>query len=960
MKPRFAIRFADDGLALLHRSRRGWVEVGDTAFDTPDLDAAMAWLRSSALGLSPDGIETWLVLPNTQILYTDVTVDEAGDAAHRATIAAALEGRTPYDVADLVFDFILSGSVAQVAVVARETLEEAEGFAVLHGLNPVGFTAVPGAGVFEAAPFFGMTAAAATLFPGKVVRREARPVAVAAAVPMVELKPEPEPEPELAPDPVAEVAAAPEVAGDEVVVAEVAAPEAPSVEEATAVVEPDLGGGAAAAAFVAREPAAPSEPVLPRQAAPDAVPVQAALTFDPPSAALAPAAPVIPEVEEAPIALDVPDEYEPPRFTLRAGDGLAVTSPETAADDDDGETPVPSSIAASLSFASRRAVQASIPRGDAAKSAKSVGAATRGQPGLTAPKDDLTAPKSPSPVASAKPEVTRAKPPVPSVPERRTTARVTAKQSPAGAAAAAKPTEFNPKPRPPVAGKPRYLGLILTGVLLLFLAVAAALSNYLIAGLGLGNDTPAVETVEDTLPTGAEPVGQTASVAPETPAQETVASPTVAPTTATAETAPPETSTPQAATPEAPSAETAVAASPQAGPQQTDAETATDPAPIASATAAVDPAEDLNATPPGISATDAAKVATVPQAAEEIILSSTDQAPSASDAGALPDSQAQGDPPPAAVAAPPPFGTVYQFDEKGLIVPTPEGIRTPEGVLLVAGPPPLKPPPRPDDLVPEGVVPQTVVAVVPPPVANAFPADPALAGVRPRARPADLSPLPTNSGALIPASAAATDVLAAVPNTGTRPAARPQAVLDAGLQAQQAQLAAASLAAEALADPNRSILAIEVSRRPAPRPADMARAVEAAVAAAARLPEPDPAPQPEAQPEPQPELAADIAPEMLAEAETDEPEAAMPDVPTRASVAKQATVANVLNMSKLSLIGIYGTPSNRHAMVRQANGRYVKVAVGDRIDGGRVAAITDSELRYQKGGRMVVLEMPQG
>lgn len=957
MKPRFAIRFADDGLALLHRSRRGWVEVGDTAFDTPDLDAAMAWLRSTALGLSPDGIETWLVLPNSQILYTDVMVEGSGDAAHRATIAAALEGRTPYDVADLVYDFILNGSVAQVAVVARETLEEAEGFAVLHGLNPVGFTAVPGAGVFEAAPFFGMTTAAATLFPGKVVRREARPVAVAAAVPVVE--PETEPAAEPAPAPVAEVAAAPEVATGEVVVAEVVAPEAPSVDVGTAVVEPDLIGSPVAAAFVAPEPEAALEPVLPRPVAIDAVPAQAALTFDPPSVAIAPTAPVIPEVEEAPIALDVPDEYEPPRFTLRAGDGLAVTSPETAADEDDGETPVPSSIAASLSFASRRAVQASIPRGDAAKSAKSVGAATRGQPGLTAPKDDLTAPKSPSPVASAKPDVTRAKPPVPSVPERRTTARVTAKQSPAGAAAAAKPTEFNPKPRPPVAGKPRYLGLILTGVLLLFLAVAAALSNYLIAGLGLGDDTPAVETVEGTPPTGAEPVGQTAPVATQTATQDTVASPTVAPETATAETATPETSAPQAATPEASSAEPAVAASPQAVPQQTDAETATNLAPAAAATAAVDSAEDLNATPPSISATDAAKVATVPQAPEEIILSSTDQAPSASDAGALPDSQAQGDPPPAAVAAPPPFGTVYQFDEKGLIVPTPEGIRTPEGVLLVAGPPPLKPPPRPEGLVAEGVVPQTVSAVAAvPAVPEAFPADPALAGVRPRARPADLGPLPTNSGALIPASAAATDVLAAVPNTGTRPAARPQAVLDAGLQAQQEQLAAASLAAEALADPNRSILAIEVSRRPAPRPADMARAVEAAVAAAARLPEPEP--QPEVQPEPQPELAADIAPEMLAEAETDEPEAAMPDVPTRASVAKQATMANVLNMSKLSLIGIYGTPSNRHAMVRQANGRYVKVSVGDRIDGGRVAAITDSELRYQKGGRMVVLEMPQG
>ena len=36
------------------------------------------------------------------------------------------------------------------------------------------------------------------------------------------------------------------------------------------------------------------------------------------------------------------------------------------------------------------------------------------------------------------------------------------------------------------------------------------------------------------------------------------------------------------------------------------------------------------------------------------------------------------------------------------------------------------------------------------------------------------------------------------------------------------------------------------------------------------------------------------------------------------------------------------------------------VEVGDRLDGGRVAAITDSELRYVKGGRNVVLKIPEG
>ena len=37
-----------------------------------------------------------------------------------------------------------------------------------------------------------------------------------------------------------------------------------------------------------------------------------------------------------------------------------------------------------------------------------------------------------------------------------------------------------------------------------------------------------------------------------------------------------------------------------------------------------------------------------------------------------------------------------------------------------------------------------------------------------------------------------------------------------------------------------------------------------------------------------------------------------------------------------------------------------KVQVGDRIDGGRVVAIGDGELRYQKGGRNVTLRVPTG
>jgi type IV pilus biogenesis protein PilP len=108
-----------------------------------------------------------------------------------------------------------------------------------------------------------------------------------------------------------------------------------------------------------------------------------------------------------------------------------------------------------------------------------------------------------------------------------------------------------------------------------------------------------------------------------------------------------------------------------------------------------------------------------------------------------------------------------------------------------------------------------------------------------------------------------------------------------------------------------------------------------------------------------PAPAPDLKPEE--EEEIDEPETAKaaPKIPTKASVAKQATFKNAINLSRISLIGTYGTESKRYALVRQANGRYKKVKVGDRIDGGTVKAITANEVRYQKGGKLLTLSMPK-
>ena len=84
-----------------------------------------------------------------------------------------------------------------------------------------------------------------------------------------------------------------------------------------------------------------------------------------------------------------------------------------------------------------------------------------------------------------------------------------------------------------------------------------------------------------------------------------------------------------------------------------------------------------------------------------------------------------------------------------------------------------------------------------------------------------------------------------------------------------------------------------------------------------------------------------------------------PAIPTSASIAKAATDENVMSLRQVNLIGVYGKPAARRALVRLANGRYLKVEVGDKLDGGKISAIGEGELRYQKSGRNLVIKMPK-
>ncbi|WP_136682584.1 hypothetical protein [Falsirhodobacter xinxiangensis] len=706
----------------------------------PDLGDAMATLRGRAEALAPDGFATKLLIPNSQILYTSVT------ASDDAAIRRAVDGLTPYSVDDLVYDWQADGDSTRVALLARETLDEAEGFANDHGMRPVGFAAIPPEGKFPREPWFGPTLTApASLAEGEVAEGDAQPVIIVEA-PEPEVPPAP---PEAEPEPV--IAAEPEPEP---------VPEPAVVWQAPAEPEP--------------EPEAPEEPAPRPEPAPQPI-------FDHPS---------FQSQRPKPVEFAATREQRPAKSTRREP-GMR-TEPKLAERD--------------------------------------------------APFVDLSRPSEP-PVANRTPDLTP-----PPLRAKATPPRPTPVVAPLREAA--KPQEpVRTRTDPfgagiPPKGSPKFLGLILTVLLLLVLAAIAAWSSYYIADLwGTEEEEVVVAQVEP-------------AAAAELPP----------------------------AAPEA--AETVADQPPEATSQDEIALTTTD-APMPDAAAQV--------------------AALVP---------------------ATPDIR------PDTAAAPPPFGTDYAFDDEGRIEPTEQGVVTPDGVTLVEGAPPKVPPPRP------APAPGAEAAAEAP----APSVDPALADARPRMRPESA-----------PAEAAPAQEAELGITSSPRPRERTESVVEAARPTDAASLVASDTG---------TALAVAISRRPEMRPSGISNSsVQAALTAAMAEPAaPRAAPQATVQraairaPEPAPVPAARTEQEA-----DDEPEAAVvPRIPTRASVAQQATMVSALDLGRMNVIGISGTSSNRAALIRQSNGRVSRVRVGDRVDGGTVAAITENAVHYQKGGRMLALEMPRG
>lgn len=351
--------------------------------------------------------------------------------------------------------------------------------------------------------------------------------------------------------------------------------------------------------------------------------------------------------------------------------------------------------------------------------------------------------------------------------------------------------------------------------------------------------------------------------------------------------------------------------------------------------------------------------------------------------------------------APPPPGAVYTLDENGFIMATPEGIVTPTGAFVVLGRPEVVPPARPGTTAPQAapapqtpapatdpapapsagasdaaadpqsdaaqpqrapggtvvfqgpppVVPPARPGTIAPPTAGALPApappatsEPATVStpsttaneveiiegappVSPPARPGTIAPSPatdgdTRSGSVFPSDAGTTvAVLSSAPDDA-RPRARPQE----------------------LAPPLQPVVenpfetatdqAVATSLRPTPRPSDIDRIVANARAS-----------QPTQTAEPTPVTAATIR-------------TVRPTGTPAGTVAARATQDNALPLNRTALIGVFGSSSNRRALVRLTSGSIVRVTVGDQLDGGRVSSISNSELQYTRQGRTIRLAMP--
>lgn len=888
MTVNLALTLSFEGIGLLTRVPGGWHLLGEVGLDSPDLESDLAKLRAQAVDVGGDDFATTLVLPNDQIKYLTLPSGRMSEKKHRQQAEDALEVETPYRTDQLVFDISLQGRTPQVAAVARDTLDEAEAFAVEHAFNPIGFSAMPSEDTFSNAPDFGDTARARAA--GIKVTADKTAIVVVGTGPL----------PKVAPEPVVDVpAASVESASDTPKEVPAAKPLAPATkpEAAEAKAAPDLipagkpheDAGAVKAAAPSQKTKAPvtkpeadaSKQDVAKPAAPSGAAEKTSEVKD--NTAPQPASAMkVEKPADEPTAFASIRAQKAPAESKAAPELSGVTrkvsgtnSPSIPTDTGDSKTPP-------LRFDPAKAVVG-------LKSSKNTAPSSKGRTETTSDTDAESATfasaRSKNKVAGPAPKAGKTTKP--------TAKNVSAKEKQKMAMFGAGPQE--------VRGKPRHLGLILTTVLLVLMAIVALWASFAtedgLAGLFGAEepdvvqvaDMPAPETAAEGAEIAAAPTPEADFVATVTPEPE--ATPNLPPVDAPMVVTVPDGMTPN------PSDDTQAALLEPLLP-----ESITDSAEIE---AMMDEVSDGNVDPVEAEARYAVTgiwqrapeqpFELASDSSDDIYIASVDRDIIGFDAVALAAPEAlDTDTPARAQVNPVAVDTAFDLDERGLVVATAGGALNPEGVMVFVGRPPVVPAAYPKRIK---VGDESQISAAD---------NTRLATVRPKLRPGDL--LEQNERATF--GGLTLEELATI-----RPKLRPEN---------------AKLADEKDTTPTQ--YAVKASPRPRLKPANIAQ------------------------------LAARAAPEATTTAAAAVPAAAavVPDIPTTASVARQATIKNAINLNKVNLIGVYGTSSHRRALVRLSSGRYKKVQVGDRVDGGRVSAISEDELHYTKGKRNVVLKMPKG
>ena len=156
-----------DGLVLYAATDGGWMRLGRSPIEGRQVVHQMEVLRRIArTHVEQEQLEAVLVVPEDQALWLQYHLDlpdgtEADQVA--PLIAERLEGQTPYALDELRYDCRLGAAqdgiyTVEVAVIALDTLREAESFARRHGFSPTGVIAYHQGASFPGTAWFGLAA----------------------------------------------------------------------------------------------------------------------------------------------------------------------------------------------------------------------------------------------------------------------------------------------------------------------------------------------------------------------------------------------------------------------------------------------------------------------------------------------------------------------------------------------------------------------------------------------------------------------------------------------------------------------------------------------------------------------------------------------------------------------------------------------------------------------------------